>query len=167
MFRKGIEGFPYYLGVSSLHEIATRDDRVCVLNILGGESRQVTPVSHAFSGGNVVFGTSPGRRGQLLSTPIGDIPVYNNVREGLDDGLTFNTGVVYLPPSGVRDGVAELIRVNPDLKKIVMITEKVAVHDAREIRALGQANGIDIFRRQLFGSRRFLEPGADRGRAGR
>ncbi|HXW29555.1 MAG TPA: CoA-binding protein, partial [Xanthobacteraceae bacterium] len=50
-----------------------------------------------------------------------------------------------LPPSGVRDGVAELIRVNPDLKKIVMITEKIAVHDAREIRALGQANGIDIF----------------------
>jgi succinyl-CoA synthetase alpha subunit len=26
-----------------------------------------------------------------------------------------------------------------------MITEKIAVHDAREIRALGQANGIDIF----------------------
>jgi succinyl-CoA synthetase alpha subunit len=145
MFRNGIEGFPYYLGVSSLHDIATRADRVCVLNILGGESRQVTPVSHAFSGGNVVFGTSPGRRGQVLPTPIGDIPVYNSVREGLDDGLTFNTGVVYLPPSGVRDGVAELIRVNPDLKKIVMITEKIAVHDAREIRALGQANGIDIF----------------------
>jgi succinyl-CoA synthetase alpha subunit len=145
MFRNGIEGFPYYLGVSSLQEIATRADRVCVLNILGGESRQVTPVSHAFSGGNVVFGTSPGRRGQVLPTPIGDIPVYNSVREGLDDGLRFNTGVVYLPPSGVRDGVAELIRVNPDLKKIVMITEKIAVHDAREIRALGQANGIDIF----------------------
>ena len=144
MFRKGIAGFPYYLGVSSLQEIATRDDRVCVLNILGGESRQVTPVSHAFSGGNVAFGTSPGRRGQVLPTPIGDIPVYNSVREGLDDGLTFNTGVVYLPPSGVRDGVAELIRVNPDLKKIVMITEKIAVHDAREIRALGQANGVDI-----------------------
>jgi succinyl-CoA synthetase alpha subunit len=145
MFRKGIAGFPYYLGVSSLHEVATRADRVCVLNILGGESRQVTPVSHAFSGGNVAFGTSPGRRGQVLPTPIGDIPVYNSVREGLDDGLTFDTGVVYLPPSGVRDGVAELIRINPDLKKIVMITEKISVHDAREIRALGQANGIDIF----------------------
>jgi len=45
----------------------------------------------------------------------------------------------------VRDGVAELIRVNPDLNKIIIITEKVSVHDAREIRALGQANGIDIF----------------------
>jgi hypothetical protein len=109
MYKKGIEGFPYYLGVTSLGEVAKRTDRVCVLNILGGESRQVTPVSHAFSGGNVVFGTSPGRRGQMLETPIGDIPVYNNVREGLDDGLSFNTGVVYLPPSGVRDGVSFLL----------------------------------------------------------
>jgi succinyl-CoA synthetase alpha subunit len=151
MFKKGIEGFPYYVGVNSLSEVATRTDRVCVLNILGGESRQVTPVSHAFSGGNVVFGTSPGRRGQVLSTPVGDIPVYNNVREGLDDGLSFNTGVVYLPPSGVRDGVAELVRVNPNLQKIVMITEKISVHDAREIRALGQANGIDIFGANCLG----------------
>ena len=151
MYKKGIEGFPYYLGIASLADVATRDDRVCVLNILGGESRQVTPVSHVFSGGNVVFGTSPGRRGQVLATSAGDIPVYNNVREGLDDGISFSTGVVYLPPSGVRDGVAELIRVNPDLRKIVMITEKIAVHDAREIRALGQANGIDILGANCLG----------------
>jgi hypothetical protein len=151
MFKKGIEGFAYYLGVDSLADIATARDRVCVLNILGGESRQVTPVSHAFSGGNVVFGTSPGRRGQVLPTPKGDIPVYNNVREGLDNGLAFNAGVVYLPPSGVRDGVAELVRVNPELEKIVIITEKIAVHDAREIRAFGQANGIDIFGANCLG----------------
>ncbi len=151
MFKKGIEGFPYYLGVRSLAELATRADRVAVLNILGGESRQVTPVSHAFSGGNVVFGTSPGRRGQVLATPAGNIPVYNSVREGIDDGHSFDTGVVYLPPSGVRDGVAELARVNPDLKKIVIITEKIAVHDAREIRAIGQANGIDILGANCLG----------------
>jgi succinyl-CoA synthetase alpha subunit len=144
MFHQGIQGIPYYLGVRSLAEIATPEDRVVVLNIAGGESRQVTPTSHAFSGGNVVFGTSPGRAGQVLKTPAGDIPIYNNVREGLDAGHSFNTGVVYLPPSGVRDGVAELIRVNRELRKIVIITEKIAVHDAREIRAMAQANGIDI-----------------------
>jgi succinyl-CoA synthetase alpha subunit len=144
MYHQGIQGIPYYLGVRSLAEIATREDRVCVLNIMGGESRQVTPTSHAFSGGNVVFGTSPGRAGQVLKTPAGDIPVFNNVREGLDAGHAFNIGVVYLPPSGVRDGVAELIRVNPDLRKIVIITEKIAVHDAREIRAMAQANGVDV-----------------------
>lgn len=151
MFKRGLAGFPYYLGIDSLADIATRADRVAVLNILGSESRQVTPVSHGFSGGNVVFGTSPGRSGQVLATPVGGIPVYNNVREGIDDGHVFNTGVVYLPPSGARDGVAELVRVNQNLRKIVIITEKIAVHDAREIRAIGQAYGIDIFGANCLG----------------
>ncbi len=145
MYKQGVGSFKYYVGIDSLAQVATRDDRICVLNILGGESRTVTPVSHVYSGGNVVFGTSPGRRGQVLATSAGDIPVFNAVREGLDAGHRFNTGVVYLPPSGVRDGVAELVRLNPELRKIVIITEKVSVHDAREIRAIGQANGIDIF----------------------
>ena len=136
MARNGVGNFKYYVGVSSLAQIATREDRVCVLNILGGESSDVTPVGHVYSGGNVVFGTSPGRRGQVLKTPIGDIPVYNNVREGLDAGHRFNCGVVYLPPSAARDGVAELIRVNPDLEKVFIVTEKMSVHDAREIRAM-------------------------------
>jgi hypothetical protein len=144
MFRKGVGEFKYFVGISSLAQIATRDDRVCVLNILGGESSDVTPVGHAYSGGNVVFGTSPGRRGQVLETPLGNVPVYNSVLEGLNEGHRFNCGVIYLPPSAARDGVAELIRVNPDLKKIFMVTEKMSVHDAREIRAMGQANGIDM-----------------------
>jgi len=131
--------------VSSLAQVATREDRVCVLNILGGESSEVTPVGHAYSGGNVVFGTSPGRRGQALQTPIGAVPVYNTVLEGLNDGHRFNCGVVYLPPTAARDGVAELIRVNSELTKIFIVTEKLSVHDSREIRAMGQANGVDIF----------------------
>src|SRR3982751_1591530 len=142
---RSVGDFKYHVGISSLTQIASRDDRVCVLNILGGESSDVTPVSHAYSGGNVVFGTAPGKGGAVLETPIGNIPVFNNVRDGLDAGHRFNCGVVYLPPSAARDGVAELIRVNPDLRKIFIITEKIAVHDAREIRAMGQQNGIDIF----------------------
>src|ERR1700758_2961170 len=145
MYRQTSNQFKYFVGVNSLAQIATRDDRVCVLNILGGESSEVTPVSHAFSGGNIVFGTAPGKGGQVLATSIGDIPVYNNVREGLEAGHRFNCGVIYLPPSAARDGVAELIRVNPDLRKIYIVTEKLSVHDSREIRSLGQQNGIDIF----------------------
>src|SRR5580698_616605 len=119
--------FENTFAIKSLADLATKNDRVCVLNILGKESKGVTPISHAYSGGNVVFGTSPGKRGETLGTPIGGIPVYNNVREGLADGHTFNVGVVYLPPAAVRDGVFELIRVNKDLEKIIIITEKVSV----------------------------------------
>ncbi|MFC6672164.1 hypothetical protein [Marinobacterium aestuariivivens] len=151
MYQQGVGDFKYFVGIHTLEQIATREDRVCVLNILGGESSAVTPVSHAFSGGNVVFGTSPGKKGQVLKTAAGEVPVYNHVREGLDAGHEFNTGVVYLPPSGVRDGVAELIRVNPRLRKVIIITEKVAVHDAREIRAMAQQAGVDVFGANCLG----------------
>ncbi|MDP1634979.1 MAG: hypothetical protein Q8L69_09900, partial [Gallionellaceae bacterium] len=149
--KPGIENWNYFGGIRSLADIATREDRVCVLNILGNESRSVTPVSHVYSGGNVVFGTSPGRRGQVLETSLGNIPVYNNVREGLEAGHKFNVGVVYLPPAAVRDGVAELIRINPDIEKVIILTEKTSVHDAREIRALGQQRGVDIFGANCLG----------------
>lgn len=145
MQKSSLGNFKYHVGISSLEQVATRADKVCVLNILGSESSDVTPVGHVYSGGNVVFGTSPGRRGQILDTALGGVPVFNNVREGLEAGLRFNCGVVYLPPSGARDGVAELIRVNPDLRKIFIVTEKLSVHDSREIRALGQHNRVDIF----------------------
>jgi hypothetical protein len=94
MYKQGLREFPYFVGIRSLDQIATRDDRVCVLNVLGNESRSVTPVSHAYSGGNVVFGTAPGHGGEVLPTPVGDIPVFDNVRDGLDDGHAFDTGVV-------------------------------------------------------------------------
>ena len=145
MQKRDVGSFKYFVGISSLAQIATRQDRVCVLNILGGESSTVTPVGHSYSGGNVVFGTSPGRRGQFMQTVKGNIPVYNSVLEGLEAGHQFNCGVIYLPPSAARDGVAELIRVNPKLGKVFIVTEKMSVHDAREIRAMGQMNGIDIF----------------------
>ena len=67
--RQGVGDFKYYVGISSLTQVASREDRVCVLNILGGESSEVTPVSHAYSGGNVVFGTAPGKGGAVLETP--------------------------------------------------------------------------------------------------
>jgi len=145
MHKGGVGDFKYFVGINSLAEIATKEDRACVLNILGTESRTVTPTSHVWSGGNVVFGTGPGRTGQALQTELGPIPVYNSVKEGMAAGHTFNTGVVYLPPAGVKDGVSELIKHNKELKKIIIITEKISVKDAHTIRAIGQVNGIDIF----------------------
>jgi len=145
MHKQGVKNFPYYVGIKSLAEIATREDRVCVLNILGTESKTVTPVSHVYSGGNVVFGTGPGKSGQFLETKLGNIPVYDSIKDGLAAGLKFNTAVIYLPPSGVRDGVAEAVKYNPDLRKIIILTEKISVADARVIRAICQTNGVDVF----------------------
>ena len=142
---RGVGDFPYFVGISSLAEIATRADKVCVINILGGESRAVTPTSHVYSGGNVVCGTMPGRSGEVLKTDIGDIPVYNNVLEAMKAGHRFNAAVIYVPPSGVKDSVIEAVRVNPDLRKVFIVTEKVPVRDARIIRQYCQMAGVDVF----------------------
>ncbi|MFQ5672730.1 MAG: CoA-binding protein [Nitrospinales bacterium] len=145
MHQKGVEAFPYYVGINSLAELATPQDKVVVLNILGKESSGVTPISHEYSGGNIVFGTGPGKSGKFLETRLGKIPVYNSIKEGRAAGHRFNTVVVYLPPSGVKDGVAEAVRQNPELKKVVVLTEKISVKDARIMRAICQTNGVDLF----------------------
>lgn len=145
MHKSGVGDFPYYVGIKSLSQLATKEDRVVVLNMLGKESSGVTPVSHEYSGGNIVFGTGPGKAGLSLPTKLGNIPAYNSIKDGLAAGHKFNTAVIYLPPSGVKDGVAEAVRANPDLKKVIVLTEKVSVKDQRTMRAICQANGVDLF----------------------
>ncbi len=142
--------FPYYVGLHSLEELVTREHRVCVMNILGSESRKVTPVSHEYSGGNIVAGVQYGRRG-VLETKIGDIPVYRSIREVMEKGITFDMGVVYIPPLGVCKAVSELVTHNEALKRIVIVTEKVPARDSRNIRALCQEAGVDVIGANCLG----------------
>ncbi len=136
--------FPYYVGINSLEEIANKQTRCVVMNILGGESKGVTPTSHEFSGGNIVAGVQYGRAGKL-ETKIGDIPVFGSIKEIIDAGIEFDTGVIYLPPTAVAAAADELVTHNPKLNKIVVLTEKVSVKDSQFIRAIAQKNEIDVF----------------------
>jgi succinyl-CoA synthetase alpha subunit/citrate synthase len=142
--------FPYYVGVRSLEELVNKQSRACVLNILGSESRKVTPVSHEYSGGNVVAGVQYGRAGGL-ETRIGEIPVFRSVRDVIKSGRHFDVGVIYLPPSAVSQAVWELVSYNPDLRRIVIVTEKVTVHDSRNIRFTCQEVGVDVIGANCLG----------------
>lgn len=136
--------FPYFVGAQSLHDLANRRSRVCVMNILGTESVQVTPMSHVFSGGNVVAGVQYGSSGEQLETAAGPIPVYGSVTEVLKAGHGFDTGVIYLPPAAVSHAVSELCVRNEELKRIYIVTEKVAVRDSRLIRYVAQNRRVDV-----------------------
>ena len=135
--------FNYYVGLHSLEELVTKASRVCVINILGNESRKVTPVSHVYSGGNVVAGVQYGRTSEL-ETPIGNIPVFPSVRDVMKRGHAFDVGVIYLPPQAVVQAVSELVTFNRELKRIVIVTEKVPTADSRNIRFLCQEAGVDV-----------------------
>jgi len=139
--------FPYFVGIKSLEELVTKNNRVVVMNILGNESKKVTPVSHAFSGGNIVAGVQYGKHGNL-KTPIGNIPVYSRLAEVVKNHQ-YDTAVVYLPPQAVFYAVTELCHYKgtkeSDLAKIIIVTEKISVKDQRMIRAICQASEIDVF----------------------
>ncbi len=135
--------FPFFVGIESLQDIAPKDAKVCVMNIMGNESRKVTPVSHAYSGGNVVAGVQYGKPG-VMETPIGDIPVYGRLADVMKNHQ-FDTGVIYLPPSAVYHAVTELLHYNDKLKKIVIVTEKLSVRDQLQIREMCQSNRVDVF----------------------
>lgn len=135
--------FPYFVGINSLEDIAPKEAKVCVMNILGNESKSVTPTSHTFSGGNIVAGIQYGRSG-TLETKTGNIPVYSRLADAIKNH-PFDTGVIYLPPDAVFHSVTELCHYNKELKKIVIVTEKISVKDQRLIRAVCQANKIDVF----------------------
>jgi len=139
--------FPYFVGTLTLEDLATKKNRVVVMNILGNESKKVSPVSHAFSGGNIIAGVQYGRPGKL-KTPIGDIPVYSRLAEVVEKHK-FDTGVIYLPPTAVFYAVTELCHYKSsgecDLKRIIIVTEKISVKDQRMIRAICQANEVDVF----------------------
>jgi succinyl-CoA synthetase alpha subunit/citrate synthase len=142
--------FPYFVGIYSLEELITKESRVCVINILGSESRKVTPVSHEYSGGNVVAGVQYGRRGEL-ETSIGNIPIYRSVRDVMENGHTFDIGAIYLPPAAVSQAVWELDRFNNHLKRIVIVTEKVPTRDSRNIRFICQEAGVDVIGANCLG----------------
>lgn len=142
--RENKSPFPYYVGVNSLEDLANKDSRVVIMNILGGESSKVTPVSHTYSGNNVVAGVQYGRGGSVMETPSGDIPVFGSVKEIVDAGIKFDVGVIYLPPAAVAHAVSELCARNEELKQIVIVTEKIAVREARYIRWGCQRRGVDV-----------------------
>ena len=93
--------FPFYFGSQQFRRDSEhKDSRCVVMNILGGESKGVTPTSHEFSGGNVVAGVQYGRSGEENGNQDrGYSRYYGSVKEIVDDGIEFDTGVIYLPAS--------------------------------------------------------------------
>jgi succinyl-CoA synthetase alpha subunit/citryl-CoA synthetase small subunit len=97
--------------------------RIIVMGITGREASQVVSESEALYPGFVVAGVTPGKGG----TQVANKPVYNTVKEALQKHTEINTGLVYVPPTSVKDAVIELI--DAGIKVIYIVTEHVPIRD--------------------------------------
>ncbi len=99
--------------------------KVIVIGITGREASQVVAETEAIYPGIIKVGVTPGKGGM----EVAGIPVFNTVKEALGspEGKDVNTGLIYVPPSSVKDAVIEL--VDNGIKLIYIITEHVPIRD--------------------------------------
>jgi succinyl-CoA synthetase alpha subunit len=88
-------------------------------------------------GTKVVAGVTPGRGGQ----EVHGIPVYDSVEEALGEHEA-DASVVFVPAPAAKDSVFEAIQCG--LKLVVVVTERIPIHEAMEMKALADANGATL-----------------------
>jgi len=114
--------------------------RVIVIGITGREASQVVAETEALYPGIIKAGVTPGKGGM----EVAGIPVFNTVKEALNspEGKDINTGLIYVPPSSVKDAVIELI--DNGIKLIYIITEHVPIRDTVYFYHYAKERGVTI-----------------------
>ena len=89
-------------------------------------------------GTNVVAGVTPGRKGEK----VWGVPVYNTVKEALEDHGPIDATVVLVPGPTAKPAVVEAF--DAGIKMLLMEVERVPLHDALEVIALAKKAGVRL-----------------------
>ena len=127
-------------------------DEKTVLLIQGITGRQGRVVADSVKKycNNLAAGVSPGKGGQSVS----GVPVYNTVKEALDEHPDINMSLIIVPPKGVMSSASEAIEAR--IPTVVIVTEFVPVHDALRIIDFARDNGVRIIGPNTIG---IISPG--------
>jgi succinyl-CoA synthetase alpha subunit len=89
-------------------------------------------------GSKVVAGVTPGRKGEI----VWGIPVYNTVREAIQDVGNVDASVVVVPGPDAKAAVLEAFQAG--IKIVLMRVERVPLHDILEIISHARKAGIRL-----------------------
>jgi len=99
-----------------------KDTRVLVQGITGREGSFHTKLMLEY-GTKIVAGVTPGKGGQ----EVHGVPVYDTVKEAVDNAGPIDASVVFVPARFAKDAVLEAI--DNGIGLVVVITEGIPVHD--------------------------------------
>jgi len=117
--------------------LVDENTRVIVQGITGRQGRFHTELMLKY-GTKIVAGVTPGKSGM----EVHGIPVYDTMREALSEHSA-DTSIVFVPAKFAFEAVVE--GIYSGIKKVVVITEHVPVHDSLKIISLAKrANTIII-----------------------
>ena len=102
------------------------DSKVLVQGITGREASEKMPEMLEY-GTDVVAGVTPGKGGQ----EVHGVPVYDTVKEALEQHPEINASIVYVPPRFAEDAAFEAL--DAGIPFLNIITEHIPVRDTWEI----------------------------------
>jgi succinyl-CoA synthetase alpha subunit len=108
--------------------LINKDSKIVVQGITGSEGSFHTEQMIAY-GTQVVAGVTPGKGGQ---TAVGDLPIYDTVKEAKDLAGA-NTSVIFVPPPFAADAIMEAVDAGLDL--VICITEGIPTADMVKVNA--------------------------------
>lgn len=89
-------------------------------------------------GSKVVAGVTPGRGGQS----VWGVPVYDSVKEAIEEMGAVDATVVVVPGPNAKDAVLEAF--NAGIKAVLMRVERVPLHDTLEVIAYAKNSGVRL-----------------------
>jgi len=105
---------------------AEEDTKLVIQGITGRAASEKTPHMIEY-GTDVVAGVTPGKGGQ----EVAGVPVYDTVREAVEEHPEINTSLVYVPHFAAKDAVLEAL--DSGIKKINVTTERIPTRDMWEL----------------------------------
>jgi succinyl-CoA synthetase alpha subunit len=116
--------------------LADENTRVVVQGITGKIGAVQARLMREY-GTRIVAGVTPGREGQSVD----GIPVHDTVRGAVERDEA-NASVIFVPAALARDAAFEALAAG--IKLIVIITERIPIHDTLKIRSLAQKVGATV-----------------------
>jgi len=89
-------------------------------------------------GTQIVGGVTPGKGGQEVE----GVAVYDTVKDCLSEHPSARLSSVWVPPRFAKDAILEAIEAG--IKTVIVITERIPVHDMLYARQAAKANGVMI-----------------------
>ncbi len=121
--------------------LINKQTRVLIQGITGSEGSRACREMLAY-GTNVVAGVTPGKGGQVVEASGKSIPVYNTIKEALEQNPEINSSLIAVPAKFIRAAAQEVI-----LSKIPLVdilTDHVTVEDCALIHAWAKQNNVMV-----------------------
>lgn len=116
--------------------LVDQNTQVIISGITGREGQMAARLMMKYQT-KVVAGVNPGRGGEQVD----GIPVYDSMRAARKEHK-LDAALIYVPPSGAADSIVEA--VDAGIKLVVVITERIPIHEASQALAIARENGTVV-----------------------